>query len=98
MPGLALIADEFSDRVGFVTVLLGLEDDRDAAIQITDPIEAQFMTIDANESVFESFGKHFESGYIPETLLIDGDGNIVESIVGGDTQIYRTAIEKALNG
>jgi len=96
MPGLALITDEFSDRVGFVTVLIGLERDRDEAIRITESANAQFLTIDANDSVFESFGIYFTSGFIPETILIDGDGNIVDSIVGGDAGIYREAIQNAL--
>ena len=97
MPGLASLTDEFIDRVGFVTVLIGMDRDRDAAIQITESVNAQFITIDANDSVFESFGNHFESGYIPETILIDRDGNIVDSFVGGNTDVYRTAIENALN-
>jgi len=97
MPGLALITDEFIDRVGFVTILIDLEHDRDTAIQITDSVDAQFITIDANDSVFESFGKFFTTGYIPETILIDGYGNIIESLVGGDNDIYRAAIVNALN-
>ena len=98
MPGLALIAEEFSDRVGFLTVLIGLEDDRNEAMQITNSVNASFMTIDASESVFTSFGRYFESGYIPETLLIDFDGNIIESIVGGNADTYRTALNNALDG
>ena len=93
---MALIAEEFSDRVGFLTILIGLEQDRDAAIQITDSVNATFLTVDANENLFESFGDYFQSGYIPETILIDNDGNIIESIVGGDEDVYRTAIENAL--
>jgi len=98
MPGLALLAEEFSDRVGFLTVLIDLERDRGTAIQITDSVNAPFLTIDAHDDIFESFGRYFESGYIPETILIDRDGNIIESIVGGDSDIYRAAIENALNG
>ena len=94
---MALISEEYNDKVGFVTILLGMENDRNTAIQITDSVNAQFLTIDANESVIMSFGKHFESGYIPESILIDNDGNIIESIVGGDPDVYRTAIENALN-
>jgi len=97
MPGLALVTDEFIDRVGFVTILIGMDNDRDTAIQITESVNAQFITIDANENVFDSFGNYFESGYIPEAILIDGDGNIVGSIVGGSADEYRTAIENALN-
>ena len=97
MPGLALITEEFIDRVGFVTILIDFENDRDAAIQITDSVDAKFITIDANESVLKSFGNHFSTGYIPETILVDKDGIIIESIVGGSSDVYRTAIENALN-
>jgi len=97
MPGLALIAEEFNDSVGFLTILVGIEDDRNAAVRITESVNASFVTVGLNESVAESFLRHFESGYIPETLLIDGDGNIIESIVGGDADIYRLAIENALS-
>jgi len=96
MPGLALITDEFIDRVGFVTVLIGLEQDRNEAIQITESVNAQFLTIDANDSVFESFGIYFTSGYIPEAILIDRDVNVVDNIVGGDADVYREAIVNAL--
>ena len=94
---MALITEEYSDRVGFVTILIGMEEDKDSAIQITESVNAQFITVDANESLILSFGRYFESGFIPESLLIDTDGNIVESIVGGDPDVYRTAIENALN-
>jgi len=97
MPGLALIAEEFSDRVGFLTVLIGMENDRDKAIEITESVDAQFLTIDVTESVIESFARYFESGFIPEIILFDGNGNIVDNIVGGDADVYRTAIENALD-
>jgi len=98
MPGLALIANEFSDRVGFITILLDFDDYKDAAIRITNEANAQFLTVEANDSVFRSFGHYFASGYIPETILVDVDGNILASIVGGNSDQYRTAIENALNG
>jgi len=97
MPGLALIAEEFGDRVGFLTVLLNFDRDRDSAIRITDTVNASFITIDANDSVMRSFGNLFTSGLIPETIIIDGDGNVIASIVGGDSDKYRIAIEEALN-
>jgi len=97
MPGLALLADEFGDRVGFVTLLIDLEGDRETAIDITERVNAQFITIDANDSVFDSFGKYIDSGFIPEAILIDGTGHIVESMIGGDNDVYRNALENALN-
>ena len=93
---MALIAEEFGDRVGFLTVLLDLNRDRDAAIQITESVDLKFITIDAHDSIWRSFGSYFESGYIPETVFFDGDGNIITSIVGGSYDEYRTIIENAL--
>jgi hypothetical protein len=94
---LALIADEFSDRVGFITLLVGWESDRNDAIDITDSVNASFITVDAFDDDFAPLFDLFESGSIPEILLIDGYGNVIESIVGGDSDVYRTAIENALN-
>ena len=94
---MALITEEFSDRVGIFTILIDAERDRDTAKQITESIDAPFITICENESVYEAIGMLFTSGYIPETLLFDGDGNILESIVGGSPDEYRTAIKKALS-
>ena len=95
---MASLTEELIDRVGFLTILIGLENDRDSAIRITESVDAKFLTVDFNESVYESFGFHFESGYIPETIFIDRDGNIITSIVGGNADQYRQIIENALNG
>ena len=95
---MALLTDEFIDRVGFLTILIGMENDRDAAIRITEAVDAQFLTVGFNENIFESFGFHFESGYIPETLIIDGDGNIIKNIVGGGADEFRQIIESTLYG
>jgi len=97
MPGLALIADEFSDRVSFFTILLDFEDYKDEANRITNEANAKFITINANSSIAGSFGGLFSSGYIPETIIVDGEGNILANIVGGAPDRYRTAIESALN-
>ncbi|MCL2662981.1 MAG: hypothetical protein FWE83_06580 [Oscillospiraceae bacterium] len=91
-----MITNEFIDRVGFVTVLIGMERDRDEAIRITESVNAQFLTIDENDSVSESLIIYFSSGFIPETILFDRDGNIVESIVGGNADVFREAIINAL--
>ena len=94
---MALIAEEFSDRVGFLTVLLDIDYDRAAAIRVIEAEDTKLLTIDATENVFNSFGIHFESGYIPETILIDTNGNIVARLVGGNADQYRAAINEALN-
>ena len=93
---MASLAEEFSDNVGFLTILIDFEMDREAAIRITDSVDASFITVNASPSLVMSFGNHFASGSIPESLLIDEDGNIIERIVGGSSDDYRVAIENAL--
>jgi len=96
MPGLALIADEFSDRVGFITFLISWDSDRDAALEITESVNAPFITVDVEHNELDPILDLFEFYYIPETILIDKDGNLIESIVGGSADAYRLAIENAL--
>ena len=94
---MALIAEEFGDRVGFMTVLVDFDSDKDAAIKIVESVDLQFITIDANTGFRDSFGKYFTSPYIPQTVFFDGDGNVVTSIVGGSYDDYRTIIEDIIS-
>ena len=95
---MASIADEFSDRVGFFTILIDAERDSRSAINILEDANAQFLTLKENDNVFEVLAGFFASGYIPESVIFDRDGNVVDSIVGGDANAYRTMLESALNG
>jgi len=97
MPGLALIAEELSDRVGFFTILFDFDSDRDRAIRITESENASFLTIDFSDSVDQVFSKHISVWVIPQAFLIDGDGNIIDNIIGGDANVYREAILNALD-
>ena len=93
---MALLADEFSDRVGFMTMLISWDSDRDDALAITESVNASFITVDAMNDELEPILDMFTSGFIPETVLIDEDGNVIESIVGGNADEYSLAIERAL--
>ena len=93
---MALIAEEFGERVGFMTFLIGW-DDKDAALRITNDANAPFITVGIEQEQFLPVIDLFASGFIPEMLLIDENGNIVESIVGGSNDDYRAAIENALS-
>jgi len=97
MPGLALMTDEFSDRVGFITMLISWDNDKDNALEITDSVNASFITVNAEHNDFAPILSLFTSGFIPETILIDEDGNVIERIVGGTADDYSVAIENALN-
>jgi hypothetical protein len=95
MPGLALIAEELGDRVGFLTIMTNFERDRDRAIEITESANAPFLTVDFNDFT-NILRRHITSSYIPQVFIYDGDGNVIENIVGGDADEYREAIINAL--
>ena len=92
---MALIAEELGDRVGFFTIMTNFERDRDRAIEITESANAPFLTIDFND-VTDFLRRHLTSSLIPQAFLIDGDGNVIENIIGGDADVYREAIINAL--
>jgi hypothetical protein len=93
---LALIAEELGDRVGFFTILFDFERDRDSAIQITENENASFLTVNFSDSVAQAFRQHITASVIPQAFIIDGDGNIIENVIGGDADVYREAIINAL--
>jgi len=97
MPGLALIADELGDRVGFFTILFDFERDLDSAIRITEAENASFLTVDFTSSVAQVFRRHITASTIPQAFIFDGNGNLIENIVGGDADVYRTAMLNALD-
>jgi len=98
MPGLALIAEEFIDRVGFMTILISWDSDKDVALSITDSVNAPFITVNVEHYEFGPMLDLFISGYIPEFIIIDENGNVVDRIVGGSSDDYRLALNNALNG
>ena len=53
MPGLAELAEEFGDRVGFISLLGDFATARDAAINIVNNAGVSFPTLDAEHSDFQ---------------------------------------------
>jgi len=99
MPGLAEIARDYGDRVGFLTVLINFDNTRDVAIDITESVDAPFITISADTGIFaygELVGSLFTFNTIPQIIILDGDGNVIENYSGGSDK-YRTSLDNALN-
>ena len=92
---MALIAEELGDRVGFFTIMTNFERDRDRAIVITESVNAPFLTVDFDD-VTNFLIRHLTSPSIPQAFLYDGDGNVIENIIGGDADVYRESIINAL--
>ena len=97
MPNMVALADEFGDRVGFVSLLGDFEIGRRTAIQLTEDFNIPFFTMDANYTGFEAFIHFVHSGFVPTVAIIDIYGNMIgEMIVGGSYAMLREAIESAL--
>ena len=95
MPGLMDLADEFGDDIGFITLLGDFDTARDTALRITE--DAPFYTVDAHDSDLEQLMELVQSGFLPTSVIIDANGNVIgEQIVGGGIARLRTAIEDAL--
>jgi len=98
MPGLAELAEEFGDRVGFLSLLGDFDTARDTAIDITEGANAPFITVDAQHPYFADLVQLMQIRFLPTSIIIDAEGNIIgEHIVGSSTDAFRTAIEDALN-
>jgi len=97
IPGLASLAEEFDDRVGFLSLLGDFADSADNAVRIKQAANAQFYTIDAINPDLLPLLELLDSGFVPTTVLIGADGNVIgEMIVGSSMDIFRSAIEDAL--
>ena len=98
MPGLAQLANEFDDRVGFISLLGDYATARDTAVRITRDAEVPFITVDAHLPQLSELLQLVQSGFLPTSVIIDANGDVVGSqIVGGGTDRIRTAIEDALS-
>ena len=97
MPGLAELADEFGGRVGFLTLLGDFDTGKASAISITESAGAPFLTADAFHSDFQRLMQLLSSGFVPTTVLIGADGDVLGGqIVGAGKDMLRAAITDAL--
>ena len=97
MPGLAQLSDEFGDRVGFISLLGDFGTARGIAQQITEEAGVSFITVDALLDDFEPLLELLDSGFVPTSVIVGGDGNMIgEQIVGSDISRFREALEYAL--
>ncbi|MCL2165345.1 MAG: TlpA family protein disulfide reductase, partial [Oscillospiraceae bacterium] len=97
MPILAQIALDYGGRVGFIGLLDDYSTSKDAATRIAETSGVAFINVDARHSDFGDLLYKVQSGYVPTTILIDKDGNIVgNQIIGAMGEGYRQLIENAL--
>ncbi|MCL1845522.1 MAG: TlpA family protein disulfide reductase [Defluviitaleaceae bacterium] len=98
MPTLAELHEEFGDRIGFLTLMDDFDTGAATAITAKENASAEFITVDARLDYFEELLPLVRSGFVPTSIIIDADGNVVgEQIVGGSARALRSAIRSALD-
>ena len=97
MPDLAKVAEKYGDRVGFIALLDDYSTAKATAVRITEASGISFTMVDANTKELQALLKKVQSGYVPTTILIGSDGNIIgDQIIGSYGSGYGSFIDKAL--
>ena len=93
MPDLAQLEQDYADRVGFL-VLLGDFDNKSGAIDIYNyfdfPDIENSITV-CGQTTFDNqheIMKMLDIQFIPTTIIIDADGNMLEHLVGSQFENY----------
>jgi|GEM_PF-1068022 len=97
LPDLARLANEFGDRVGFLSVLGDFGTARDRALEVTRNAGIPFITVDATHRDLRNLMPLLDSGFVPTSVIIGANGQVIgEQMVGGDFNSYSQAIRAAL--
>lgn len=97
MGDLKKIYDKYSDRVGFLALVDDFDSNVKGAKRLLEYNELEFTNISSKVPELSNLLEMVKSGYIPTTILIDGDGNIIgEQIVGSYGMEYADFIDAAL--
>jgi thiol-disulfide isomerase/thioredoxin len=97
MPDLAIVAQKYGDRVGFIALLDDYGTAKSTAAKIAEKAGITFIMVDANTKELQTLMTKLESGYVPTTVLIDSKGNVVgDQIIGSYGTEYGVFIDVAL--
>ena len=97
LPELTQLASEFGDRMGFISLQGDFFTARDAGIRIVENAEVPFITVPALHHEFQDLMELLRSGFVPTSVIIDRDGNVIgDQIVGRGLERFQSAIEYAL--
>ena len=98
MPEIAEIAEEYGDRVGFIALLDDYADNRQGAVNITESAGVPFIMIDANTQGLADVLAMLRTGYVPTTIILDGNGDMIgEAIIGAFGAEYSQFLDAALD-
>jgi thiol-disulfide isomerase/thioredoxin len=97
MPDVAKIAKRYGDRVGFIGLLDDFQENKAAARRLSENSGIPFILVDAEDSDFYELLEMVQSGYVPTTILIGRNGNIIgDQIVGAYGLEYASFIDEAI--
>jgi len=97
MGELAEIAKEYSERVGFIALLDDFTTNPRGAIGLIEHNGVEFLNVAHTTPGLEDVLAMLRSGYVPTTIIIDGDGKMIgEQIIGSYGHAYIRFIEEAL--
>ena len=98
LPDLAKVAIEYGDRVGFIALLDDYRSSRDVAIRNAENAGIPFIMVDYHNEDFRQLAIMLNSGYVPTSILIDKEGNMIgDQIVGSWGLGYAGFLDDALN-
>jgi len=98
MPELAVIAEEFSDRVGFIGLLEDYDSNPEGAINIVESsgIPESFVMVDARLPEMSDLLMLVQSGSVPTSIIIAADGRMSEQIIGAYGSLYADILNSIL--
>ncbi|MCL2054919.1 MAG: TlpA family protein disulfide reductase [Oscillospiraceae bacterium] len=99
MPDLAKIAEEYSDRVGFIGLVSDFGSNSSGAKNIaeTSGVPQSFIMVDAENEALSPLLSMVQSGYVPTTVIIDGNGKMLTApLIGAYGELYGTVLDTIL--
>ncbi|MCL1896550.1 MAG: TlpA family protein disulfide reductase [Clostridiales bacterium] len=100
MPELAAIAEGYSEEVGFLALLDDYSSNIDGAKNITRSagVPDSFIMVDAETPGLEGLLLMVSSGYVPTTVLVGADGEMIgEQLIGSYGRKYAAVLDDCLS-
>jgi len=98
MPELAVVAEEFSDVVGFIGLLDDYSANLEGAVNIAKSSGKpdSFINIDAYHPELIDLLELLYTGYVPTTIIITPDGEVLETLIGAYGAEYALFLDEFL--
>jgi len=98
MPELAAIAEEFSDRVGFIGLIEDYDSNLKGAINIVEAsgVPDSFVMVDARLPEMSDLLKLVQSDGVPTSIIVAADGRMSEQIIGAYGSVYADILNSIL--